>query len=453
MAGSGPTPARAPLPTGDRLRRIFGLALPIIGGMVSQNVLNLVDTAMVGRLGEEALAAVGIAGFANFMAIAFITGMSAGVQATAARRKGEGRESEMAEPLNGGLLLALSMSLPWMSLLYWLVPDLFPYLSDDPAVVAEGVPYLRARLLGMAAVGMNYAFRGYWNGVDLSRLYLMTLVVMHVCNIFLNWVLIFGHLGLPAYGATGAGMGTMISTWIGTAVYVGLAFNKARHAGFLRSLPAAAELRTMLRLSVPAGAQQFVMACGYTAFFRIVGAVGTTELAAANVVMNIMLVAILPGLGFGIAAASLVGQALGRGDRADAQRWGWDVVKVSVGVMLVLGLPMLVIPELVLQPFLTEAHTVAVAKPALQVVGATIFLDGVGMVLMMALQGAGDTRTSAVVAGSCQWLVGLPVALLAGPVLGGGLAVVWASQALYRALQAGIFAVIWSRGRWGRAAV
>jgi Na+-driven multidrug efflux pump len=96
---------------------------------------------------------------------------------------------------------------------------------------------------------------------------------------------------------------------------------------------------------------------------------------------------------------------------------------------------------------------VVVARPALQVVGATIFLDGVGMVLMMALQGAGDTRTSAVVAGSCQWLVGLPVALLVGPVLGGGLALVWASQALYRALQAGIFAVIWSRGRWGRAAV
>ena len=77
--------------TPDRRQRILSLALPIIGGMVSQNVLNLVDTAMVGVLGVAALAAVGMASFANFMASAFITGLSAGVQAIAARRLGEGR--------------------------------------------------------------------------------------------------------------------------------------------------------------------------------------------------------------------------------------------------------------------------------------------------------------------------------------------------------------------------
>ncbi len=453
----GPVVSPAPVPPAPqglaRFRKILSLALPIIGGMVSQNILNLVDTAMVGRLGEESLAAVGIAGFANFMAIAFITGMSAGVQASAARRMGEGRTAEMAEPLNGGLVLAVSLALPWTTLLWWAAPDLFPLLVDDPAVVAEGVPYLRARLLGMAAVGMNYAFRGYWNGVNLSRLYLMTLVVMHATNIFLNWVLIFGHLGMPAYGATGAGMGTMISTWVGTGVYVVLGLRRARHAGFLRGLPTRAELGRMLRVSAPAGLQQFVMACGYTAFFRIVGTVGTTELAAANVVMNVMLVAILPGLGLGIAGASLVGQALGRGAPDDARQWGWDVVKVGVAVMLTLGAPMLLLPELVLAPFLTEAATVAVARPALQVVGATIFMDGIGMVLMMCLQGAGATRTSAVVAGACQWGIGLPLAWLVGPVLGLGLGAVWASQAAYRTVQAVIFVGIWRRGGWAEAQV
>lgn len=439
--------------TVPRSRRALHLALPIIGGMVSQNILNLVDTAMVGRLGEASLAAVGIAGFANFMAVAFITGMAAGVQAIAARRKGEGRESEMALPLNGGLLLAVSLAVPWATLLVWLTPDLFPLLSDDPAVVAEGVPYLRARLLGMAAVGMNYAFRGYWNGVNLSRLYLGTLLVMHLSNIILNYGLIYGELGLPELGAEGAGLGTAISTWIGTGVYFGLGLKHARVAGFLRGLPQRAELRTMLRLAVPAGAQQFVMATGYTAFFKIVAEVGTTELAAANVVLNVMLVAILPGLGFGIAGASLVGQALGRGDPDDAKQWGWDVVRLGVLVMFLLGLPMLLVPDLVLAPFLHEAHTIDVARGALRIVGATIFFDGVGMVLLAALQGAGATRTAAMVAGGCQWIVGLPLAFLVGPVLGGGLAAVWASQAVYRGLQAIIFAVIWQRGGWSRVEV
>ena len=116
----------------QRLRTILNLALPIIGGMVSQNVLNLVDTAMVGALGPAALAAVGVAGFARFMAAATIMGLASGVQAMTARRLGEGRASECAVPLNGGLLLALAIGAPLAAVLFVLAPDLFPYLNATP---------------------------------------------------------------------------------------------------------------------------------------------------------------------------------------------------------------------------------------------------------------------------------------------------------------------------------
>ncbi len=154
---------------------------------------------------------------------------------------------------------------------------------------------------------------------------------MHVCNVILNWLLIFGHLGLPALGATGAGIGTTISTYVGTAIYIGLALRHARPLGFLRSRVDRSTVATMLRLSVPAGLQSFFFAAGMTAFFWIIGRIGTPELAASNVLVQLLLVAILPGVGFGMAAASLVGQALGRGDRDDAVRWGWDVVRLGDG--------------------------------------------------------------------------------------------------------------------------
>ncbi|MCA9637524.1 MAG: hypothetical protein KC420_15965, partial [Myxococcales bacterium] len=95
-----------------RTRKIITLALPVVGGMISQNILNLVDTAMVGTLGAASLAAVGMASFATFMSQAFIMALGAGVQAMAARRLGEGRRDEMAVPLNGGLLLALCLGVP-----------------------------------------------------------------------------------------------------------------------------------------------------------------------------------------------------------------------------------------------------------------------------------------------------------------------------------------------------
>ncbi len=437
----------------SRNRKILGLALPIIGGMVSQNVLNLVDTAMVGALGDEALAAVGIASFGNFMAMAFITGMGAGVQAMAARRKGEGKTDEMALPLNGGLLLAAALAIPWSALLAVFTPNLFPWLNTDPAVIEQGVPYLQARLLGMTAIGMNFAFRGYWNGVNLSRLYLGTLVVMHITNIGLNWLLIFGNLGAPELGAAGAGVASAISTYVGTATYVLLGLRYARHAGFLRGLPSTEHMRTLLRLAIPAGAQQLFLAAGYTVFFRIVGAVGTSELAAANVVLNVMLVGLLPGIGFGLAANSLVSQALGRKDPTDAARWGWDVVKVALAVMVVLGLPMIFAPDLILRLFLHEPDTLAMARPALQLTGAMLALDAVGMVLLNALQGAGATRTAATVAIVFQWGVGLPMAFVAGPVLGYSLTWIWASQGVFRAGQALVYAVVWKRGAWARIEV
>src|SRR5210317_1197197 len=109
------TPASSVLrlfPDRGRRKMVWGIALPIMGGMMSQNVLNLVEIGMVGRLGDKALAATGIGGFTNYLAISFIIGLSAGVQALAARRLGEGRHDETAVPLNGGLILALLIGIP-----------------------------------------------------------------------------------------------------------------------------------------------------------------------------------------------------------------------------------------------------------------------------------------------------------------------------------------------------
>ncbi|MDX2436005.1 MAG: MATE family efflux transporter [Acidobacteriota bacterium] len=434
----------------DRQRTgpILTLGLPIIGGMISQNVLNLVDTAMVGTLGPAALAAVGMGSFANFMAMAFIMGLSAGVQAISARRLGEGRLSETASPLNAGLLIALVVAVPWSFFLFGFADRLYPMLVDDPEVVALGVPYFRARLIGMTAIGMNYAFRGFWNGISESRRYLQTLLIMHVCNVVLNWLLIFGHLGLPALGAEGAGIGTTIATYIGTAIYFILALRHARPLGFLRSFVDRATISSMVKLSVPAGLQSFFFAAGMTAFFWIIGRIGTPELAASNVLVQLLLVAILPGLGFGLAAASLVGQALGRGDRDDAVRWGWDVSKFAMVLVGGGALVGLVFPDALLRLFLHDEHTIALARFPLRLLGATMTIETLGGVLMNALLGAGASRLVMKVSIGMQWGLFLPAAYLLGPVLGLGLSAVWSAQVAYRVLQALVFAMVWRSQAW-----
>jgi Na+-driven multidrug efflux pump len=207
-------------------------------------------------------------------------------------------------------------------------------------------------------------------------------------------------------------------------------------------------MASMMRLSIPAGMQSFFFAAGLTAFFWIIGRIGTAELAASNVLVQLLLVALLPGVGFGLAAASLVGQALGRDDRDDAVTWGWDVSRLAMVVVGIGALVGVVVPDLLLRIFLHDEQTIVLARLPLRLLGATMVVETLGSVLMNALLGAGASKTVMVVSVTLQWGLFLPVAFLVGPVLGFGMSAVWAAQVGYRCLQGLIFASIWRSRKW-----
>jgi len=437
----------------SRRQRILGLAMPIIGGMLSQNLLNVVDTAMVGFLGNPALAAVGLGGFVVFMCQALILGISTGVQTLAARKKGEGQIERAAKILNTALLLVLVVA-PLLSLvLVQLAEPLYPFLNKDTSVIEQGIPYLKVRLAAIVFVGMNFAFRGYWNALDLSRLYMTTLILMHACNIFLNYVLIFGHFGAPALGVTGAGLASTISMAVGTVIYFYLGFTHAGKDGFMKGLANRQEIGSLVRISGPSGIQQLFFSAGFVAIFWIIGKVGTPELAAANVLITVTLFAILPGLGLGIACTTLVSQALGRKEPDDAYCWAWDVAKVTMVVMTVLGLPMWLIPDLVSTLFIHDAATRELARWPMRLVGLTMPIEALGFAFMHGLLGAGDAKGVMFVSVGIQWLLLLPLAYLVGPVLGFGLLGIWILQGGTRAMQSAIFLLKWNSGRWQHIAV
>ncbi len=421
-----------------------------MGGMVSQNVMNLVDIAMLGLLGDAALAAVGLAQFATFTGGAFIIGLATGVQATAARWLGAGRLGETAVPLNGGLLLVLLLGVPTSLLLIAFASEVFGMLSRDASVVAQGSVYFQARLIGLVAMGTNFAFRGYWNAVNLSRIYMRTIILMNVTNIFLNWVLIFGNLGAPQLGVLGAGIGTTAALYVGSAAYLFTAWRRARDGGFLARRPDRSTLRTLLRLSVPAGMQHVFFAAGMLAFFWILGNIGTAELAAGHVLSNLLLLWLLLTNGFGLAAASLVGQALGAGDVPAARAWGWYVTRLA---MLVVGGSALLLPDVCLLLFLHDPATLALARLPLQLTAATMALEALGMVLMNAHYGAGQSGRVLLISLTMQWCLFLPVALVLQSVWSVGLLTVWAANLVYRLLQAATFVWSWETRGWARVRV
>jgi putative MATE family efflux protein len=440
----------------ERVRRILNLALPVIAGMVSQNVLNLVDTAMVSRLdhSDAALAAVGYGGFILFVAQSIILGLSTGVLAMAARRKGEGRPGETAWFLNAALLI-IAVAAPAISVLvFFLIPRVYPLINDDPAVMALGIPYLQMRAAGIIFVAMNFSFRGYWNAIDMTRLYMFTLILMHSMNIFLNWVFIFGNLGAPAMGVQGAGLASVCALCFGSSLYFLFGMRWAREFGFLKRLPPREDILRLVRISLPSGVHQIFFSAGWLGLFWIIGQVGTAEVAAGNVLVNVMLVAWLPGMGLGLAASTLVGQALGRRDTEEAARWGWDVVKIAAVGLTVAGLPMVLVPAQLLSAIYTlDPRTLELALWPLRLIGLSMIFEAVGTILQNALLGAGDSRRVMKIAIVGQWGVFMPLAYLVGPVLGLGLSGIWACQILYRIAQAGVFGLLWVRRDWARLAI
>ena len=442
------------VPLRARVRRILALALPIIGGMLSQNLLNLVDTAMVGRLGAPALAAVGLGGMVNWLSSAFFLGMGAGVQAIAARRSGEGRPGEAVEALHAALVVGLFVFVPLSLLLATQTRFLFGLLTSDPEVAALGAPYLACRMAASGFVVANFAFRGFWNGTGRSTVYLSTILVIHAVNILLNWVLIYGHLGAPRLGVLGAGISSAVAVATGTGIYVLLARRHAGADGFLsRGRFSRAAVGAVLRLSVPAGLQGAFLAAGFVLFYRLAELLGTRQLAATNVLINLSMVCILPAMGFGLAAATLVGQALGAGDRKGAASWGWTTVGLASGAMLLLGLVLAIAPDTWLGLLANDRQTQALARVPLVLLAMLQPLDAVGVVLSQSLLGAGAVRRVMVVSIVLQWGVFLPVAYLWGVKGGGGLLALWISLGVWRSAFSAVMLLLFWRGGWTAAKV
>ncbi|MGE4532131.1 MATE family efflux transporter [Halomonas sp.] len=441
------------LPPSSRRRTILRLALPIIAGMLSQSLINLIDAAMVGSLGEVPLAGVGIGGYLMFLVTALLFGLSSGVQAQTARRHGEAAWERRAVPLNAGLVIAALLALPITLLCLWQAPGLVALINQDPAVTAEAVAYFRWRVLSLVAVAMIFCFRGYWNGIQQTSLYLRIILAMHAVNVAASLVLIFGYLGLPAMGAAGAGAGTTLSLFAGLALWAAASLRHARPSGFLAGLPRRLTFLTTLRLAAPHSFQQLWFAGGYAVLFWILGQVGTASVAAGHVLVNLSLLLILPGVGLGMAAMSLVGEALGREAHGDAHRWGWEVVHLAWLCLAVIALPMALFPDAVLGLFLHDAALVELARLPLRLTALMIVLDAAALVLAQALLGAGANCTVMTATLSLQWLLFLPLAWWVGVWLDQGLVGIWWVQLGYRALNSLWFAAIWQRRRWQRVIV
>jgi len=434
-----------------RSREVIRLAYPVTLGMLSITLLNVVDTAMLGRLGSVPLAAAGISGVGYFTIVFSLAGIGIGVQTLSSRRYGEDNHAQCGEVLNAGVLLSLIGGLPFVFGGSWLAQAAAPLLSQDIEVVKLGEVYLHYRFLGAPFLFLNMVFRGLYNGVGDTKQQMTSAILVTVANILLDYLLIFGHAGLPRMGIAGAAIASTIATGLGTLYFVaiGLSHRYRRHfCLYRRPVRLFGWCVPILRLSLPVIGQRFIGYASFFALFSIIARIGTLELAASNVIRSIYNLSIMPAFGIAIAAATLVGQRLGGGKPEESEGFAWEAAKLSAGVMGTVGLLFVAFPKGIFAIYTSDAAVIALGKLPLQLVGAIQAFGGVAIVLGQALQGAGNTRFVMLVELAVCTLLYLPIAYLLGLQFNFGIVGAWSGELFYWLSVAVLMSWKFRQGTW-----
>ena len=432
--------------TRARLVRIRNLAVPVVVSSLAGNALGIIDTAMVGGIGSTALAAVGLCAVVHGLALSGLGGIGAAIRALTARRIGENQPREASRFLEASLIYGGAMSLLLAALGWFVTPHMLRLINQDPALIEQGVPYMRALLVATPALITNTAFGAYWNGRGRTGLNMRVTIIIVVANILLDYILIYGKFGAPALGTLGAGIASAISLYLASLIFVLLAFWTRVETGFGQVLPSRDHFRRLLRLVFPGMLKMMFGAAAYMVLYAIIGLLGTSELAVTNVIFRVTTFLALPIAGVSSAAAILMGQALGRKDPADAVAWCRQATGFSFAAAGLLGLLLTLFARPVLAIFIHEPEVLAAGIFPVQLVGLTLGGQMIATVLVQTLMAAGDHKMVFYIDTSMQWLLYLPGVWLMGNWL--GLLGIWLAcifQGLARTL---VFWLIVRSGKW-----
>ncbi len=424
------------------------LAAPLIGFYLIQNAQNLIFLALIGRVGTTALAGSGIAGVIFALLLALLYGVDTGTQVLVSRATGAGDADLAGRTLGDAHTLSIPFGLLLTFAAYRYGPVVAHLLASDAHVAAAASDNLHGIALSLLFFSITIPFNAYWIASGVPRLsFFVTLLTMPV-QIGLLWLFIFGMGQIPALGLFGAGLAQTGACAF--ALVVQLALARVRRVPGLLRAPRAGGMLAIVKIGWPVSLQQSLTQVASLVGYAIVSQIGTAETALLNVLTTLMLVPIQAATGLGGASATLVGQALGRGDARDAKAWGWQIARAGAAMVFPLGLLALLDPGLVLGLFLTDPKTLALSLFPARLLGLVISLEVVAIILGFSLRGAGATKAAAGTSFTIEWLILLPLIWLVGVRLHGGFNALVVVQVSLMALEACVFSAIWARGRWAR---
>jgi len=417
-------------------QHILQIAGPAIAGQSSQMIVSIISTAMVGRLANAhiQLAAMGL-GFLGTMALtSFFSSLSTGTHVLVARRQGENNPGGVGEVLLNSLFIALVVGTIFGAVGYLLSYDIMNFFSANDEVTKVGADYMKYQFLGLPFFLLIIAYRGFFFGIGHTKIFMISAIIINVFNIVFNYLFMFGAFGFPKMELAGAGIGYTISMMLGWLFFLSvtfLAIYRKQYKYYSNIHIIKEVIYQIIKISFPVSMQNILILLGFLVFVAITGIIGTIEQAASNVVITALFLSIMPCMGFGIAAQTLVGQSLGKGSQRLAQAYGYESAKLATIFTILIGILFVVFPEPVISVITNERLVINSAKPILQIAGVAQIFYGSGIIFASALQAAGATVYVMFIEIITHWIIFLPLTYVIGISFNLGIIGAWLALPVY----------------------
>jgi len=375
-------------------KNIWRVSYPIIIGLVAQNLMVVIDTIFLGRLGEVSLGAAAIGGLFHLSMVMLGTGFGVGLQILIGRRNGEGSYRAIGRFFDHGIYFMLFLAGVLFMVMTLAAPQFLQHFINSPGVLEKSLEFISYRRFGFLFGFCNIVFNSFYFGTVRTRIVSGATLLMAASNSLFNYILIFGNFGMPALGVGGAALATNLAELVAFSFYLFWTI-KNKHVNTYRLFRFQKFNRRLyariFNLAGPVMLQYFVAFSAWFAFFMVLEKIGETALAASNITRSVYMFLMIPVWGLSSATTTLVSNLIGASRTDEVFPLIRKILVISIFSNLVMIQGAIFFPGLIISFFTQSPALSEATKPLLYVISGALTVFSISMILFSALSGTGKT--------------------------------------------------------------
>ncbi|WP_304207841.1 MATE family efflux transporter [Phocaeicola plebeius] len=431
-------------------KEIWRVTYPIFLGLLAQNVINVTDTAFLGRVGEVALGAAAMGGLLYICVYTIAFGFSVGSQILIARRNGEGNYRAVGPIMWQGTAFSFGMAVCLLILMYFSAAPLIRLLITSDSIYGATYEFFTWRIWGFLFAFVNVMFRGLYIGITRTKVLTMNAVVMALVNVVLDYALVFGELGLPEMGVRGAALASVIAEASSLLFFLLYTYYKVDLKKYGLNCFGQFDLSMVLRIlriSCFTMVQYFLAMAIWFVFFMALERLGQRQLAVANIVRSVYVVLLIPVQALSTTANTLVSNLIGAGGSSGVVTLLHKISRMSFLIMVVCVGLCVAFPGSILSVYTNEEALLVESVSALYVVCGAMLIASLANVYFNGISGTGNTQAALVLEVFVQVFYALYI-IVVGMVIQASVDVCFTTEVIYYVLMLGSSLIYLKKAKW-----